>query len=687
MITNGLFHLILMLTVPSLGVKNSPENRQNRLAGSITAVVGRGFSRTYPSHIFADTSWDINERYKVSLRTSDNKELFSNTWISLDLTNEKIIGFPMDGNEGAFTFLLRAENTAGQVKVRKIRVDVLVGNSASVHTVTMKLAYGFREFMQNLSHRILFVSIIADYLRQNGINTRMSDVWITSIETQEFAISWTLSSHNTNSCSEVLTKQLPELLMKRHQPHPNLLQKLHPHFTVSVLSYTSDVCSRPKQRAKQPEQRNLIIGPVLIIIIMIGLSSPIFIAYLIRRGRRKREFRRAADVRHVYSNGVATLIVAEPERHSETSKSREDISHRMQYRWSPDMRNRVPVQIPSRPPPRPALQQTGSQCSSVDSARSTAWHGLPVNQCADGDGNHLTSIVSTLSQSATTLKSYLMPSNDRESEIGTTVAANKEDDSFSIKSEGNRILETAVKRVSSFINNSYFSAPTLIRVSRSNSDEEGGVTRKSSTETRDSSFEFSVVSSDPLTPSQFSSGVNSFDAEAHFLTTSFSQDESFSEDFSSHGRDEENYQDKDSNDSTIATARKSPLAQKWSISRCNLRSLSNDREAPNESDIEKRDEPVPLRKNSIRGSLRRIPQVQVQDADISEEKNGKLEHLHPWYRDQANVRVQQNVKGTTSQYSISKVAKTDKTAQRKILQNEIIYECCYDDGFDSPTMV
>lgn len=686
MITNGLFHIILMLIAPSLGKRNSSGNSPNRLAGSITAIVGRGFSRTYPSRLFADTDWDFNERYKISLRTSDNKELFSNTWISLDLTNEKIIGFPMDGNEGAFTFLLRAENTAGQVKARKIKVDVLVGSSASVHKVTMKLAYGFRDFIQNLNHRILFASIIANYLRQNGINTRMSDIWITSIETQDFAISWALSSHNTNSCSEVLTKQLPELLMKGRQPHPNLLQKLHPHFTISFLSYFSDVCSRLRQKAKQPEQKNLIIGPVLIIIIMIGLSSPIFIAYLIRRGRRKREFRRAADVRHVYSNGVATLIVAEPERHNEASKSHEDVSRRMQYRWSPDMRNRVPVQIPSCPPPRPRLCQTASQYSSVDSGRSTAWHGLPINQCVEGDGSHLANIVSTLSQSATTLKSYLMPSNDRESEIGTTVAASKEDDSFSIKSERNKILESAVKKVSSFINNSYFSTPTLKRVSDSD-DEEGVVTRKSSIETRNSSFEFSVVSSDQLTPSQFSSGVNLYDTEAHILTTSFSQNESFSEDFSSHGRDEENYQEKGSNDSIKAVARKSPLSHKWSSPRCTVRSLSNDREAQNESDMEKHEESVPLRKNSIRGSLQRVPQVQLQEADISEERNCQSEHLHPLYRDQANVRVQQNVKGTTSQYYISKVAKTEKTAQRKILQNEIIYECYYDEGFDSPTMV
>ena len=685
MVISCLFLVTLILGTPSTGVKNSSDDRHNRLVESITAIVGRGFSRSYPNHLFADTGWDFDERYKVSLRTNDNKELFSNTWISLDLTGEKIIGFPMDGNEGEFVFLLRAENNAGHVKARRIRVDVLAQSIATVHKVTMKLAYGFRDFIQSLTHRILFVSIIAEYLQQNGINTRMSDIWVTSIQTHNYAISWTLATHNTNSCSEVLTKRLPMLLANGGQPHIKLLQKLQPHFAISSLSYTSDVCSRPSQKVQQSDRKNLIIGPVLIIIIMIGLSSPIFIAYLIRRGRRKREFRRAVDVRHVYSNGVATMIIAEPERNSEVSKSHDDVSHRTLYRWSPDMRNRVPVQIPSCPPPRPTLSQSFSQCSSMESTRSNAWHGLPNNQCAESSGIQLANIVNTISQSATTLKSYFISSNEREPEVEgpTLVVNNIEDDSFSIKSEGGKILESAVKKVSSFINNSYFSAPTLIRISRSDIDEDG----KSSIETRNSSFELSVMSSDQPTLSQISSGVNSLDTEAQVLTTSFSQEESTSEDLSLHGKDEEHAQQNDSNENMKATAGKAAALQKCSVSRHAARSVSNDKETNSEKDIEKREDSSPLRKNSIRGSLQRLPQVQVQDVDITDNRNGKSDLLHPWYSDQVNVRVQQNAKGTSSQYYISKVAKIDKTTQRKILQNEIIFECCYDEGFGSPSMV
>ena len=686
MVINVVFLIILLLTGSLLAVRNSSELGENGFAGSITGVVGRGFSQTYPSYIFADTEWGFDERYKVSLRTSDNKELFSNTWISLDPTGEKIIGFPMDGNEGEFTFVLRAENSQGQVKTRKIGVDVLVDSSISVHRVTLKLQYGFREFIRSLNHRILFTSIIADYLQKNGLKTHMSDIWITSIQTQNYEISWTLSTHNKNSCSEVLTKTLPELLISDGKPHPALVQRLRPHFLINFINYASDACSRPRKARKKVEEKNLIIGPLLIIIIMIGLCSPIFMAYLIRRGRRKREFRRAADVRHVYSNGVATPIAVDPERNSATAKSQEDLSYRMQYRWSPDMTNRVPVQIPSFPPPRPRLCQTESQYSSLDSAKSSAWHGLPNNQCAEADSLQLVNIVHSISQSATTLKSYFLSSNDRESETDGTVALAAEDDSFSIKSESSKIFESAMKKMSSFINTSYFSAPTLIRVSRSDIDDDGVMTRKSSIETRNSSFEFSVVSSDQPSLSQFSSGVNSFDAEAFVLTTSFSQDESFSEDVSQNIRDDEVCKDNESTDNAKAMVSSNP-SHKWSPSRSTQRSVSSDRETCSDKEAEKSE--TPLRKTSIRGSLQRLPQVQVQDTDAAEEKNGnaKSDLLHPWYRDQANVRVQQNKKGTTAQYYISKVAKIDKTAHRKLLQNEIIYECCYDEGFDSPTMV
>lgn len=680
--------LIFMYVGYLLAVRNSSELAyDNEYACSITAIVGRGFSRAYPTHIFADGDWNYDERYKVALRTSDDKKLFSNTWISLDPTGENIIGFPMEGNEGEFTYLLRAKNREGRVKKRKIRITVLADSVVTIHKVSMKLKSGFREFIRDLNYRFLFASVIADYLQRNGIKTYLSDIWITSIQTQGFKISWALSAHNKNSCSEVLTKTLPELLIRNGKPHPNLSQKLHPYFTISFLSYTSDVCAKTGRTDAQIQKRNLIIGPVLIIIIMIGLSSPIFIAYLIRRGRRKREFRRAADVRHVYSNGVAISIAPGPERNSEGSKSQEDLSHRMQYRWSPDMTNRVAVQIPSFPPPRPRLGQIESQYSSMESSKSAAWHGLPTEQCAESNSIQLANIVHSISQSATTLKSYFMSSNDRDSESDGTAVIPVEGDSFSIKSEGSKIFETAMKKMSSFVNGSYFSAPTLIRISKIDVNSEGMVTRRSSIETGNSSFELSIVSSDQPTPSQVSSGVNSFDTEAIISTASFSQDESFSEDVIMSTRDDENIQEKDFKDSAKSSANQISAPCKTSPSKKVKKALSGDK--GNEEEAEEGEISTPLRKTSIRGSLQRLPTVQGLDTDREQDKNedGKSDLLHPWYRDQANVRIQQNKKGTTAQYYITKVAKTDKTAQRKILQNEIIYECHHDEGFDSPTMV
>ena len=676
MVTNGISLIILMFTAYVLGAKNSSE--KNRLAGHITATVGCGFSRRYPRYIFGGSHWDVDERYKVSLRTNDNKALFSNTWISLDPTGQKIIGFPLNGNEGQFKFLLRAVNRAGKMKSRKIQVDVLRQKFASVHKVTMKFSHGFREFIQNLNHRIFFASIISKYLRQNGIAARMNDIWITSIETQELTISWALSTYNGNSCSEVLTKQLPELLLKGSKPHPVLLQMLGPHFSISLLSYATDFCARPRQMFKPSQQRNLIIGPVLIIVIMIGLSSPIFVAYLIRRGRRKREFRRAADVRHVYSNGFATLIVAEPEGSSLTYNSHEDMStHRLQYRWSPDMTNRIPIQIPSCPPPKPAkiLADAAAKYTSLEGDKSTAWHGLPNNQCTESDSIQLANIVSTISQSATTLKSYFMAGNEKDSGVNGTVQAATDDDSFSITSEGGKIFESAVRKLSSVINTSYFSAPTLIRISGSDNDENGSTTRRSSVETRNSSFE---QSSDQPTSSLISSDVTSCDTETQMLMTSFSQDDSFSEDLSMYSKEEENGHDKDETKNTKAIVRKAPSSQRWSVSKSTLGSLNKSRETQNEKDIEREKEPCPVMKNHICGSLQRAPQVKIQGNILADNIADKSDFFHPLHREQA---VQLNVEGSASHCCVSKVAKVGKTAQRKILPKDVIYECCYDEGF------
>ena len=684
MVINFVTFIILTTAVDFLhGTKNSSVNLYENV-GSFTAVAGRGFSRTYPRHAFVDSGWSLRERLNVYLRTSDNKELFSNTWISLDPTAQRIIGFPMEGNRGEFTFLLCARNHKREVKIRRIKVDVLVDGSLPVHKIVMKLSRGFRNFILNVEYRILFAATLAEYLQANDIKASMRDIWITSIHTHNYTISWTLSTHNKNSCSEILIEKLPHALIIDGKPRSELQKKLNPHFIVSYISMiTTNDCPTPSRLGAQTEKKNLIIGPLLIIIIMIGLSSPIFIAYLIRRGIRKREFRRAGDVRHVFSNGAATPIYIDQDKNSENSRSPDDASCRQQYRWSPDMTNRVQVHIPRFPPPRPMLSQGGSQYSSIESTRSSAWHGLPTNQCAEGDGLQLVNIVQSISNSANTIKSLLVGSIERESETDTVPVNGTEDDCFSIKSESSKIFESALKKVSLFINNSYFSAPTLIRVSRSDLDEDSIMTRKSSIETRNSSFECSIMSSDHPTPSQLSSGVNSFDTEV-FLTASFSQDESYGDEVTASLADDVIVEtEKIDGEDRIKKAQdqhQSPTSQK---------SITSENENTSERETEKTETTVPLRKTSIRGSLQRLPTIQATEGDATEEKvsNAKSDLLHPWYRDQANVRIQQSKKGTTSQYYIAKAIRPEKGNGRKTLQNEIIYETCYDEGTENPTLV
>ena len=499
-------------------------------ASSFTAVAGRGFSRSYPKHVFQDSDWGPTERYQVSLRTKDNKQLFSNSWISLDHTKQKIIGFPMSGNQGEFIFLLCARNNRGQTKRRKIRVDVLVDKFMSMHQVVMKVTRGFRNFVIDVNHRILFASTIADFLREKGINTEMRDIWITEIKSNDYSISWVLSTYNRNSCSEVLTKQLPKILSSRGKPNSELLRKLYPHFSLNFISTEiSDSCPKIAQVQKQVENTDLIMGPILMIIIMIGLSSPIFMAYIIRRGIRKREFRRARDVRHVFTNGSATPIHMDHDDKDNAVRSQEDSAQRVQYRWSPDITNRVPIHIPRFPPLRARPSPNESRQGSVDSGKSTAWHGLPSEQCIENDGLQFVNVFQSISQSANTLRSYLLPVAEKEIEIQAKERNLKEEDSFSIKSEGTKILDSALKKVTSLMNMSNMSTTTLIRISKSDVNDEGNLTRKSSLDTRNSSFECSLISGDFPTPSQLSSGVNSFDTENVVSTASFSQDESFND--------------------------------------------------------------------------------------------------------------------------------------------------------------
>ena len=689
--------------------------QENDIARLITVFSGCGFVRGYSLATFTDSEWPSAEGIHLFLRTRDDKELFSNSWVSLDSKHGKIVGFPMPGNYGEFIFLLCAENREGRIKKRKIKIEIVSDKVKSMHNIVMKFESGFREFVSDPIRRLRFASALAEYLRKRGIPINMQDIWLTSTNAVTRSISWVLATYNSDSCSNTVSKYLPEILIaKSGLPHPEVYNKLKPFATLSSLAVNINiVCPTPTVPRPIPRSNtNLVVGPILLILIVMGLCSPILFAYFIRRGIRKREFSRACSVRHVYTNGNATQLLLDHDDEINEQRLEEERRRKLQYRWSPDLSNRQPVFLPRGPPPRPRIDEiTSNNNNSIDSIRRFAWHGLPMDQCAELEGVQLADIVESISWSASTLKNFFTSGSERGSV--DRPEGSREDDSFSVQSDGTKLLETALKKVSSYINMSNFSTPTLIRISRLDIDNDSVQTRKSSEDTKNSSFECSVMStSDHLTPSQFSSGVNSFDTEFLVSSTSFSQDDTSNEYNTSWDNEDEVAEDQDVKAKLVCIPAQTEEMMRDGGKQDNFKSScnfsagsaneaetaqTNDRELNTNGDaLEKqniaiqlelkdknKENTLPQRKHSLRKPLTRMPPLQLTDNETDNE-NAAI-YLYPCYTDDSNVHIQQHNRGMTTQYYLTKIVPRCDQNESPLLQNEAILEYSYEE--DIPTLV
>eukprot|EP00794_Sanderia_malayensis_P006798 gene6798-7565_t len=687
------------------------------LIGSITAVRGRGFTWRYSLGHFLDSKWKSTDDLRVFLKTRDDKELFANSWISVNNQDQNIVGFPLPGNHGDFIYLLCVKNAKGEIKKRRLRIKILKEKNLAMYHVDMRMSRGFRSFLSSPYRRMHFSEVVSEHLQRYGISARMQDIWVISIDSTTQSIKWAISSYTRDTCSITLTKDLPRILTSDGtQPHPGLSKQLLPFFTLSrVAVVISENCAKPTLAvSKEKSNSNLVVGPILLIMIIMGLSSPIGIAYLIRRGIRKREFRRAASARHVFTNGNATTIPFDEDLNSEKSRSDENVCRKTKYRWSPDLSNRQPVRIPNLPPPRrPRMYDTESEYNgrsqNSSSRRRSAWHGLPTEQCARPDGIHIVDIVHSISQSASTLVNFFKTSSEKDSVDNSR----QDDDSFSVKSEGNKIFDVALQKVTSLINMNNSWAPSLVRVSHLDIDNDSVDTRRSSMDTRNSSFEYSVVSSDFLTASQqLSSGVNSFDTEQCVSSTSFSLDDSINDesvwqsDTRSENADDAKCKIKTSkinNDEISVKGRsKTPSFHKAHLqSRMQppeahhaQSSLRSEFEVNRENNASE-EELEPLTRAGISGMRRpllRMPTLHFTDADTTEAdlvvaEAAKKGLLHPWYIEDNSPCLIQSGNGSSAQdYSIHN-SLDNRNRLGLSRQKGVMLKYCCEESSDVPVMV
>ena len=690
---------------------HSDTQKTKAVVHTIRAVTGRGFRRAVSTNVFDNGDFKMAEDWQITLKTADDRPLFPNSWISFDSEKGEIVGFPLTGNEGKFRFLLTATGKSHTIK-RGINVIVKPEKYKAMHKVEMKLRRGFRDLVLKSKSRISFAGLLADYLRINGIKAGMTDIWITRADTNTYSLIWVLSSFNRNSCSEIVTAVLPKKLILNGRPHPMLVSKLNPEFQLKNVSVLiSNSCPRPAVKGSSKEATNPLYGPLALVIVMLGLCSPVMAAYVIKRTKRKREWsRNDGDGHHVFHNGAAQAISSDTLNKTDEAIEQEDKKRKFQYRWSPDMNNRPLVVVPSVPPPR---QNNQNWLQDECGCKSSRWHGLPERQCAGSESGQLSNFVGTIALSAQTLKKYISgdtisdnsnicpDSNSvvslssrskscKRPSISThedTMSLSSQNNSFfgnrpvlssdqsqdrnetpcSELSEGSRIFDSALSKMSSLVSLNKLSTPKLIRVFLSLDEGDSGHKDNGSVVDRRGS-----ASSAP-TPSRTSMSSNSLE-----IDPLFSISQSLSGECSPFDADKWSF-----SDSFLDSTKDSSFDMDYTST-----STSNTASFDEGTDSMKQE-----RKYNPRRPLKRMPTLHPVENDVQDERVNanivnKPELLHPWYGNEyhnpVNVHVQEARSSLQTQISYTRARLINRSPS---LQTEVIYEIDDHTGPDEPSKV
>ena len=128
-------------------------------------------------HIPYDTFYDAYEFYtpnlRLSIRTKDNTELPSSSWIFLDSIQQDIYGLPLDiSTVGRNDFRLVARNRQGKEGFTTLRVTVLNENVNYENTFTIRIE-SYNAIKSNVFQRVKLIDKIASYYDLDYNNVRV----------------------------------------------------------------------------------------------------------------------------------------------------------------------------------------------------------------------------------------------------------------------------------------------------------------------------------------------------------------------------------------------------------------------------------------------------------------------------------------------------------------------------------
>jgi hypothetical protein len=254
----------------------------------VASFVGQGFRFKVPDDTFYPTFYvGRKQNLQLSMFTINRGSISSNSWLRFDATTRYIYGFPLAGNEGKFSFLLKASNSEGKTAEDVLRVRVRKNRGKHNHEFVFKTNFKLVNFVSNVFVRFNFVSRVARYV----VNDDISSVWIKSFDKKRQQITIVLNTIPFSPCHKNLLKNIhKKFTTSSGGVHPSFEKALSREFPISSVALKLiGPCNQAEKDDNSEFQWGVLkhLMPVLMLMFVVGV--PVGISVVVHKRIKKKK--------------------------------------------------------------------------------------------------------------------------------------------------------------------------------------------------------------------------------------------------------------------------------------------------------------------------------------------------------------------------------------------------------------
>ncbi len=305
--------------------------RVHRPLKRVDATELKFFSFQIPKHTFIDDQEGNTRKLNLKLRTVDDKELSSNSWVRFIEKTQTMEGLPL--TPGRKEYLLVAQDKMG-LSARLV-FELVVNPAPKLSdnpppiTMGMSLDIDFDEFISDPQLQLDIMNRIASVFGDSD----PSAITFTNIQKGSVILSWTNNTIPTDSCDkELIDSIMSKLVGPDGQPTPELLAAFEPMKISSVQTIetgacastqvpynedTSQMMSTAEAPGKGKSSSSSIVTTVVPIVVVTLLILLIICIIVVIHCRRSGKHQLAQEDQKTFSNKGIPIIFAEEREDAE----------------------------------------------------------------------------------------------------------------------------------------------------------------------------------------------------------------------------------------------------------------------------------------------------------------------------------------------------------------------------------